>query len=418
MESDHDLDDEVDNQNPAIRAAGNPNSAVLEKSLLRIQQKEITRSSPSAAMALFGQFRSPIKAAISINSVENVRLLLTARADPSGICRWEAADYSVRYVRGRDYQDNFNSHASCERHSIIVANAGKRGIVYSICPLTEAELDERRQWFPVFWPEPIIPGRSLRIMRASTALEDAAGWADESVWLQSQESNNPDLWNFGKNAPVSVLPTSSPVHEALTQGHHMMLRHLLLTCGCLPNYRPRAVPTMALPPLSPILVRCYLNYKHIQICLVDLLTHPQLGILICAPPSLLLTWLAGFISGGLAAAGTTSLGHTLLHVASLPLDASQSLRKTQTLPNPFHRISVMAGQMASQNPQPLTLPQQKNAASYHPREEGFNIDVKAKDVDGNTALRYLAGTLNMAEETFGLETKNRWGLTPSQPWGE
>jgi hypothetical protein len=57
-------------------------------------------------------------------------------------------------------------------------------------------------------------------------------------------------------------------------------------------------------------------------------------------------------------------------------------------------------------------------------------DVRARDVDGNTALHYLAGTLNVCEETVAMlrgidggeeawvSAENCWGFTPKQLWGE
>jgi hypothetical protein len=54
------------------------------------------------------------------------------------------------------------------------------------------------------------------------------------------------------------------------------------------------------------------------------------------------------------------------------------------------------------------------------------IDVKAKDVDGNTPLHYLAGTLNMSDDTLTIvraindgeevwqESINAYRVTPRQ----
>ncbi len=493
--TDKDLEDEGIDTNPVIRAAGNPNSAVLEamlayyearrndKSLSEVEQGMIADLSPSATMSPFGCFRSPIKSAMSIDSIENLRLLLHAGADPNGITQKEAEDYSSRFIRGREREWNTNNYEFLRRWKGL-GNARESGIIHPICPLTEAELDERRHSFPVFWSEPIIPGQLLRMERASLAIEDAArrgnqqfvdllraAGAEESAWLQF-ESDNPDLWTFDHNAPVSMLSTSSPVHEALLGGHQLMLRHLLSTCGYSPNYRPRAVPTVALPPLSHMLAHCDMNNENIQHCLVDLLEHPQLDPNLRTPvfrihplhfaaarhdPDLL-TRLAGSIPGGLAAAGTTALGHTLLHIVCLPLKANQivksnpnvttSIHCARTLDseynhkfymNPLKPKWVQAKIMESWKPHPLTVSQQQAQlatirvllqAEAETGEEGFKIDVRAKDVDGNTALHYLAGTLNMAEETIDLvremeggeevwhEGKNHWGLTPSQLWGE
>ncbi|KAL2803318.1 hypothetical protein BJX63DRAFT_77080 [Aspergillus granulosus] len=490
-----DLEYNEPDYNPVIRAAENPNSAVLEamlayyearkndKSLSDVEQWMIADLSPSATMSPFGCFRSPIKSAMHIGCIENLRLLLRAGADPNGITQREIAGYSGRFIRGRDREWNTDNYSYCPR-SKGLANARRSGLIHQICPLTEAELEERRRSFPVFWSEPIIPGQLLRMGRASLAIEDAAGHgnqefvdmlraagAEESAWLQP-ESDNPDLWTLYDNAPVSALSTSSPVHEALLRGHRTMLRHLLSTCGYSPNYRPRAVPTMALPPLSHILVRCDLNNENVQNCLSDLLEHPQLDPNLRTPvfrihplhfavahhdPELL-TRLAGIIPGGLAAAGTTALGHTLLHIACLPLKANQTIVKNpdgatsihcartldhkynyQFYMNPLKSKAARAADMAARKPHPLTFAQQQAQlatieallqAQAEAGKEGFTLDVRAEDVDGNTALHYLAWTRNMPEETIDLvrameggeevwhEAENLWGLTPSQLWGE
>ncbi|KAL4901203.1 hypothetical protein BDW74DRAFT_86762 [Aspergillus multicolor] len=494
--TEQDLDDVVEDSNPAIRAAGNPNSEVLkallayyetrskDPNLNRYEKNAIARCSPSATIAFYRRYWSPIKAAIRINSVENLRLLLDADAESNGILRWEISDYSVRYMRGRDYEDNFNGDGICQPRYLVLQSAKERGIIHPICPLTDAELDARRQCFPAFWSEPDIPGQALWSMRASTALEEAAMYgnteavdllraagAEESAWVQSQsqESDEPDLWDFDEKAPVSALSTSSPVHEALTHGHQAMLRHLLWNCGYSPNYRPRAVPTMSLPPLSHILVRCDLNDKNVQNCLVDLLTNPHSDPNLRTPvfgvhtlhfaaahhdPELLL-WLAEYIPGGLATAGTTSLGHTLFHIACLPLHGFQinaqntkvttSIHCARTLDYYYKHPRLQIPRFlrfkkprppVPQGPTPLTPSQQQAQLAtirtmiqaQAQAETGFRLDIKAQDLDGNTALHYLAGTLNMVQETIDvvrgieggeevwLEAKNRWGFTPSQLW--
>lgn len=115
-----------------------------------------------------------------------------------------------------------------------------------------------------------------------------------------------------------------------------MLRHLILsTYGYSPNYFPYAAPTVALPPLSHAIARCNLNDPKVQGCVTNLLSHPRLDANLRTPisnihplhfvtalhdPALPL-WLTTFIPGGYEVAGTTGLGHTLLHIAALPFTA-------------------------------------------------------------------------------------------------
>lgn len=496
-----DLDDRRQDDTPVIRAAANPNTAILKvllaryaessqnKGLSKIQQKMINKLSPNTTVNLHSRIQSPINAAIGADLPENVRLLLAAGADPNGIKAADMADYSVRFIRGRDFRDNGASRGGkFDYHARVLATAqSKKGIYHQICPLTEAELDERRHGFPRFWTEPNIPRPGLWMDRALTALEVAAkagnrgifdllraAGAEESAWLQpptnknhNDDDNDNDVDQFeiqDENTPISFLATSSPVHEAIAAGQQSMLRHLLSTCRYSPNYRPHAAPTVALPPLSYAIARCDLNHSGVQQCLVELLSHPQLNANLRTPifnihplhfatarhdPNLL-SWLAGFIPGGFAAAGVTALGHTLLHIASLPLtnnhtvagnpDVARSIHCARTLnshwspyrlPSPVHMQFLTPGEVGAQNPQPLTVfEQQAQAATIRLLLEWGGIDVRAQDVDGNTALHYLAGTLNVDEETVELvrqmeggetvwqETTNYWGLTPKQLWGE
>ncbi|KAA8651354.1 uncharacterized protein ATNIH1004_000236 [Aspergillus tanneri] len=178
-----------------------------------------------------------------------------------------------------------------------------------------------------------------------------AAAADESSWVQpattdkdKDDDDDDDVDRFemhNDNTPISVLSTSSPVHEAIAASLQHILRHLLSTCGYSHKYLPCVAAIVALPPLSYTIVRCDLNNADVQRCLVDLLSRPQIDINLRTPvfsihplhfamayhdPDLL-SWLTGFIPGGSSAAGVTALGHTLLHVASIPLTTSQIIAR-------------------------------------------------------------------------------------------
>ncbi|KAL4897821.1 hypothetical protein BDV59DRAFT_198088 [Aspergillus ambiguus] len=267
-------------------------------------------------------------------------------------------------------------------------------------------MDERRLGFPRFWTEPNVPGSRLRMQRALTALEVAA------------KAGNPEIVRYlaecgsGRNetdVPISTLSTSSPVHEAIAAGQVPMLRHLLSTCGYSPNYCPRAAPTVALPPLSYAIVRCDINNPGVQRCIVDLLTHPQLDANLRTPifsihplrfatahhnPELL-SWLAGSIRGGLNAAGVTALGHTLLHVASLPLTGWQVDAGNSSVAESVRCIHTLDSCWASYHlpsPPMTEIQQQAQTATIKVLLERGGCDVRTQEADGNTALHYLAGT--------------------------
>lgn len=365
----------------------------------------------------------------------------------------------------------------CKPRSIVLANTQEKGISHQLCPLTQLELDDRFHGFPRFWTEPNVPGQRLRRDKALTALEIAgkvgnleilnilrAAGADESAWVQQVSLDEKQFQVDDANWSISFLSTSSPVHEAIAAGQQPMLRHLLSTCGYSPNYRPYAAPTVALPPLSYAIACCDLSQSGVQRCLVDLLSHPRLDANLRTPifnihplhfatarhePDLL-SWLAASIPGGLGSAGITALGHTLLHIASLPFttqqivarnpDVARSLHCARTLDStwlphgllsPLHMEFTTAEELGLvDKPSPMTVPQQlAQQGTIKILLEYSGIDVNAKDVDGNTALHYLAGTLNMNEDTVRMVrqmdggeevwegSKNCYGVTPRRMWG-
>ncbi|GES61197.1 hypothetical protein ATEIFO6365_0006065600 [Aspergillus terreus] len=481
-----DLEIFADDNIPVIAAAANPNIAILEailtdyerfdkrsqgKTLTRAQKQKLCSLSPNISVDCKDRIHSPIITAIGANLPDHLRLLLAAGADPNGIKLFSMADYSVEWIRGRHFHFQLNLPRRRKYRVSVLETARKEGITHPVCPLTGAELDERRHGLPRFWTEPIVPGQGLRMPRPLTSLEVAAelgntemidilrvAGAEESAWLQPAASvTEQDVGRLfdiqdEDDVPFSALSTSSPVHEAIAAGRVMMLRHLLDTCGYSPNYCPRAAPTVALPPLSYAIARCDLSDPGVQRCLVDLLSHPQLNPNIRTAifnvhalhfatahhdPELL-RWLAGFMPAGLGAAGTTALGHTLLHVASLPLTrwqvnggnpkVAQSIHCIRTLDARWrhpHRPSARFG-LGVRNPRPMTESQQQaQKATVQVLLDWGGCDVGAQDVDGNTALHYLAGTLNIDVATIMLvrgidggervwqETENRWGLTPS-----
>lgn len=481
------LDWNKQDETPTIRAAEKSDPAFLEailtyyaiygndKSLPDTKRHQTETLSPNYTIsgAIHGIWESPLTAAIRANLPHNVRLLLAAGADPNGIQLRDMEDYSVRFIRGRHFKDDVSSFRMCARRALVLEQAQTKGISQQLCPLTQTELDERRYGFPRFWTEPNLPGQRLRMHRALTGLEVAAkigsleifdilraAGADESAWVELTLDNEEDQVQEASYS-VSTLSTSSPVHEAIEAGNQSMLRHLLSSCGYSPNYLPRAAPTISLPPLSYIIARCDLSNSGVQRCLVDLLSHPQLKPNLRTPifnvhvlhfatahhdPDLL-SWLAASISGGLGSAGTTALGHTLLHIASLPLtsnqtalnnpDVADSIHCARTLdskwfphgmPSPLH-IQFPKPLEGSPKPQPLTDSQkQAQNATIRFLLEWGRIDVRAEDVDGNTALHYLAGTINVSEDIVemlrradgGEETwenaTNCHGITPRQIW--
>lgn len=152
--------------NPAILEAllARYAASSKEENLTPMEREQIYRLSPNRTVNLHGRIQSPIQAAVSANLPHNVRLLLAAGADPNGIEGADMADYSVRFIRGRHFQDDNVSSGGrfYPRDRVLAAAQSEKGISHQICPLTKAELNERRHGFPRFWTEPNVPGQCLR----------------------------------------------------------------------------------------------------------------------------------------------------------------------------------------------------------------------------------------------------------------
>lgn len=348
-------------------------------------------------------------------------------------------------------------------------------------PLTPSELGERRIGFPRFWTEPNVPGQRLQMRPALTALEVAAqcgcedtldmlhsAGADDSAWRMSSESEQNSLLEIPAEPPMSALSVSSPVHQAITVGNRSMLDKLLNTYDYSPNYRPLVAPTVALPPLSFALAQCDLANPGVRACIGDLLAHPRLILNLRTPvfnvhplhfaaarhdPDLL-TWIAASMPGGHTTAGQTALGHTLLHVAALPLTANYiaksspavnlSIHCARTLDSKWlqHRLPSPRHINATKYPEPPLMswgnPDKQGPLASAERDAQLatirllldwgNVDIQAQDSDGNTALHYLAGTLGASPRAVELvrgidggeevwqSARNWCGLTPKQLW--
>jgi hypothetical protein len=122
----------VAEESAAIRAASNPNPAILRALLNYHERKlrELAGCSPNANVngGNMGTYESPLTAAIRVNSSENVRMLLARGADPTGIHIWDLSDSSARLIRGRNAQVDFSSFGPCPSRLQILDVAKSKGI--------------------------------------------------------------------------------------------------------------------------------------------------------------------------------------------------------------------------------------------------------------------------------------------------
>ncbi|KAJ1709621.1 hypothetical protein COH20_004272 [Aspergillus flavus] len=126
-----DLDCEAE-WNPApVRAAGNPNPAVLE-ALMNYYREGLSHwNKMSADERKLLEHYSPNN---------NVNILLDAGADINGISAEDLSDYSARFLRGRDDDIDISSFGSVPFRAQLLATAKAKGVEYQAAPLTPVEL--------------------------------------------------------------------------------------------------------------------------------------------------------------------------------------------------------------------------------------------------------------------------------------
>lgn len=481
--------DVSDDDPPSIRAARNPNPLVLIALLsegVRLTNGLGTNPPPShlahmnhnftanayVSGAIHSVYNSPLVAAINARLPQNVATLLAAGADPNGILLRDLDEYSVRFIRGRNPEYNTYSYVMCPpRSKVMAAIAGDNHS--QVAPLTPNEIADRRKTFSRFWTEPELPTIRFRSTPARTALETAASVGDPALFDQVRAAE-PDesWWTVDPTSPQlpdplthSTLCTSSPVHEAVIAQKIDMLRHLL-GLGYSPNILPLAATTRCLPPLAAAVAFC--NPPNLEA--YNILTHHRttdptirtpifsIHILHFATARLDIALLQHISTTHppipLEAASTTSLGHTLLHIASLPLTDAHinvfspkvfhSIHDVRTLDtkhwlpidlrrrNPAHRGILSSQADTLPLPREATPEDQDDARKQAEMVswllESGTQDIGAQDVYGNTPLHYLASAMRVDEVLVGRvrewqgaecvwkESKNELGYTPEELW--
>ena len=248
---------------------------------------------------------------------------------------------------------------------------------------------------------------------------------------------HPDItWWLGDSTACSLpvhplysfLSTSTPIHAAIKAGHNDILMYLL-DKGFNPNTLLLSTITQCISPLMATIVCCeppnleafdlLLSYSETNrdqrtpIYNVHILHFAT----VLLSPSLLVRVLA---STTLDNTGTTSLGHTLLHVACLPLDNTyiqissekvyQSIHNVRTLSPSWiplktlpHEQSYKGGLISHYKcvrdlpDTPSTVfPGQNRVVAWLLQSSTQSIN--ASDSDGNSPMHYVAGHREVNEE--------------------
>ena len=277
-------------------------------------------------------------------------------------------------------------------------------------------------------------------------------------------------------ATASSLAVTTPLHAAVWSGNAKMLDHLL-TLGFNPNAMPLANPTRCITPLMATIVYCSPWNKEVFHRLLEY--SPQSGpanssirtpiydvhILHFAVARLdceLLRCVSAAVP--LGAAGATALGHTLLHIACLPLNERYIQMHSKEIYESIHEVRSLSDESAEmahiegrdpadsyvrareniiRTKRLLTRPFTRIPARFSwdlPSEEYFasqievlgyllgnsEQDVAKGDVHGNTALHYLASHRAVNREAVALlrglpdgervwmQARNRYGYTPGE----
>lgn len=295
------------------------------------------------------------------NFDEHVRLLVEAGADPNV---FPAACYrvaSTRFLRGRKAEDTWT--AGCylrDRDQALEDVAPSRFVSDPVAPLTEQDEEEeevqgRRRARARFWAEHVFPRTDFPTNNPASSLSAAieagnlaiyaylvAHGADETAWMDG------DRYHViaGDELP-SYFVVESPLHVAVRTENREALQ-FLLDRGHKPDVFPMVLVTrclnavMATLAAKPWLEGFDLLAPHADLSLVTPIFRCH--VLHFAVASLDLDAVKHVVNalGGPSHASSsvapTALGHTLLHVASLPVDDSVATMHASAIYQSIHEF--------------------------------------------------------------------------------
>ena len=358
---------------------------------------------------------SPLMEAIRARSPTNVELLLEADADPNGVPLWASEMYAALFLRFRPHLPSYG-----RRDVVTRATYLNLMDLPQISRLTREEVEDRfYEGVAPFWceegfvradyhhhggsmPSLVEAARSGSIEVFDRLIE--AG-ADRSFWMRPQiEVPNPPT--------SSSLSLSSPIHAALQTRDYQMLERVL-EWGLDPNTMPLANPTRCFTPaMATIIYRTEFDKGAFDV----LCQQPDINLEIRTPVyqvhilhfavATLNLDLLKYVSAQtrLRNAGETALGHTLLHIACMPANASQVQRHSETICKSINESRDLRARNDPFSRQPYSvrpgfLPgvesseedrEKQTAMVKHLWSQGIRT-LEVQDVHGNTALHYLAG---------------------------
>ncbi|KAL2068041.1 hypothetical protein VTL71DRAFT_16139 [Oculimacula yallundae] len=394
---------------------------------------------------------SPLMEAIRARLPDNVDLLLKADADPNGIPLKVSELYAAFFLR-------FRPAVPSPEQTIDVATRDRLLSLMDLpqlSTLTREEVEDRfYEGVAPFWcEEGFVKADYFKNGDSMPSLVEAAKsgsfkifdrllatGADCTFWTKPQlEMPNPPT--------SSSLSVSSPTHAALQMGDLGMLKHLL-RLGFDPNTMPLANPTRCFTPAMATII----YGKPFNGVAFDILCqHPDINLELRTPVyrvhilhfavATLNLDLLRHVSARtpLQNAGETALGHTLLHIACMPANASQVQRHSELVCQSINECRDLCGSndIYSRLPQ-LHQSQFQTDIEYEAEERKRQTamvqylweqgvqNLETQDVHGNTALHYLAGhcTINWellewwwsqpAVWRIWQEANNRYAASPEE----
>lgn len=388
---------------------------------------------------------TPLMEAIRAQLSANIRILLQAGANPNGVPYDLLDDYAALFLRFRpSIKHLFDGSLDVASRYVFLTHMN----LPQISSLTCEEVEDRfEDGMAPFWCEEGFTqaffwtnGESMHSLIEAAKYGSieifemllGAG-ADASFWTRPQ-------FCVPEPPTESSLAVSSPLHAAIEARNAGMLKYLLGK-GFDPNTMPLVNPTRCVTPLMSTIVHCSSFNKEAFDCLSHTsninfeIRTPVYGVHILhfAVARLDLGLLKRVITKTpLANAGKTALGHTLLHIACMPADASQvqryasvicrSIHETRNL-RPFNDTNALRASSPACEVKHFA---QAEIVKYL-WESGIT-DIEKRDVHGNTALHYLASSRYINQELLdwwldvgGLnvadlwhESYNEYGITPGQ----
>lgn len=422
-------------------------------------------------------YSTPLLDAIHSQSDDAVKTLLQSGSDPNGVSLYDISLHAAGFLRfGPSISEGSLPDpyltAIHTREQILTAIGRQQ-----ISAITQGEVEDRfEDCVGKFWTEPLLrPLAQIPRGDAVPAVVEAAqrgsievidllidNGADVSFWLSRQTG-------LPVPATVSSLAITTPLHSAIWSRNTGVLKHLL-SCGFNPNAMPLAAITRCITPAMATISYCDPWNQAAWECLQK---HPafdpgvrtpifDVHILHFAAAKLSLPLLKAIVEAvPLADAGTTALGHTMLHIVCLPLDERfvnwhsepvyRSVHETRDLSELSGALKARFGETQSNDystardildendlshstfasPETTDHLPASSTESYFPDQiaiiqylyECNAANISKQDVHGNTALHYLAShcsvnhqlvtwlrSQDQGQQAWG-GLKNRYGFT-------